>query len=341
MIFFAIFAIVVLISVLWIYLISFNFFLQDFNFFADKFLQSYYIWESNNKLNEKYFYDNKTYFQDCLDENIEKCKSWWIYWFIPPNKTIDLWFYQNIYASWFNILLTGNNINTILHINNFTNDWNDKYLIQDKKFMFTGDIINQNLNLKLENKEDERIQFIFNLTWWNLLKKHKISQNLTWWFDIQVNQNLFIWNRKFFDKNIEYQNSFYIPPPQAYNLTWISNCSPSWTWIDLQRNRSWANIDWIDEIKYEYSIFSWNNLTWDNLLYTWNYLTWVDLWTWINLYTWSILYYTGSIFSSWTIYDGWEYSFWIEKYICVDDNCEQDKKTYWTVYKTGILLDCN
>lgn len=211
MIFVMLIFVIALILFVWSFLLSINFASWDMYSLIWNFFQSEIVNERNFLLTSWYA---RYYNTNSWDNNFSCYSNTWVYqdddclfrslyWFLPPNKKIDIWVFNK--EQWKKIILdfTGWNFSWVDFLINEVS-WTKKYYtkIWNKHFEYDNLKDWSTYNIKLTNLSNERIQYFLYLTWGEGIKEFKVSQN--WTAVIGAKYNYVFWKTKLFDKNIDY-----------------------------------------------------------------------------------------------------------------------------------------
>jgi hypothetical protein len=284
MFFVYIFAVVILIVTVGVYILSFN-----FNSVFDKYYVEYYqsyIIDSKNYSFIPYFYKIYNYDwwwyndlsgdwvdDDLNEDNIYCTKSFtwnniidddcffrWEYGFLPPNVWINLGKFDWIFWSWLIFYFTGKNISNLNILVKYQNlDW--RYI---KYFLITWNSLRKHyfswesfsLSLKNLNKKDWIFFNIF-LSWWNGLRK--VIYNGSWKWIVRKKFNIFPGLTPLFFYDVVFKNYVFENPTNPVNLKVITgDFDQINTWPDL------CSFQWNNDVKliwYRYPQFRYNNWT--------------------------------------------------------------------------------
>lgn len=357
MVFILVLIVITLIIFVGFYILSFSFLGWEFSNFYWNIFQSQVIVSQNFKLVDdykNYFLINWSWYNDLtgniIDDNHNDdnhfCRkniwTWYkdddclyrsLYWFIPPNKQIDLWYFENISGSWLNIYFSWNINEDIIVSLNYLNKWKRNLYNFQKSGYIESEFKKDNINLKLKNKNNSRIQYFISLKNGEWFKELNINKS-NYKREVSYNYNYFLNDKKLMYNDLLLSTGYNQKPinPFSWNLKiwdfdiWWSNCSTTWiNDISFSWKRIWnKNLTW--NIYFE--ILSWTN---KNL--TGNSLKWLSLSS----------YCDGNFLCTWTWknYNNDTYYFKVNTYRCIDDWCNLiTENINWSYIYSWIINTC-
>lgn len=254
MIFTILLFVIALILFLWSYLIWMNFVTLDYNWLISNYFQSQIINEKNFMLTSWYmqYYNNSEWNNDfyCNSYNWvyedKNCLFRSYYWFLPPNKKIDLWIVTKSVWTNFVLLFSWNIFSWVDFVLNQIN-WNKKFQIPIKTTNYTlNEQLNNGLyNIKLTNKSNNWIQYFLYLSGSEWIKNFQV--NSSWSALIWANYNYYFWKKWLLKDGINFK--------QQINLN-INNS------LNNILNKIWLQNISDNQINYLHYFGSWINYTW-------------------------------------------------------------------------------
>ncbi len=249
-----------LVIFMWTYLVSINFFWWDFINMYGSIISSDIINERNMELLPKYVQYYNTdwwegdYYCNWVDND---CNFRNVYWFLPPNITVDIWNFENLKWSWFVFNFTWD-LSKWVKIWVFDMWWN--YSITD--VLYTGGFYFKNLswenyNIKLKNQSNNWIQYYVSLSGSEWLRNFSINDSNYW----VVSHEYWYYNKKWniFDDNIVYMSWFSIDLHDILWFSWLDE-SYSGSSYKIHFNWWWNDINWLFVYTWKKNLSSWENL---------------------------------------------------------------------------------
>ena len=291
MFFVYILAIIMLVSMIWIYMLTFNFYTRFDDYYV-RYFQSYFINEKNFSLTPYFYkiynYNWKGYNDftgDWIDDNLNEDNIYCMrnffwsnvidddcffrgeYGFLPPNTWINLGKFDGIYGSWLIFYFTWEDVSNIKILVKYQDlDWRyEKYFFITWNSIWKHSFNWQSFSLSLKNLD--KVNWIFFnifLSWWEGLKQ--IVYNGSWMWIVKKKFNIFPGSIPLFFYDVVMKNYIFETPTNPVNLeiyTWdfdqvdvgVDNCSAFWyNDVKLQwyRYPQFRYVNWIKYLNTDY-----------------------------------------------------------------------------------------